>query len=308
MAKEKINGNEELAKAIEKLNVNLVSLVAETSIWATPEICEQLKKETGCVAWYPQVRRGRSGEKKGDKINGITIDDNTYANNTIKMAVGLKREDITDYETCHIWRETCYDERYHTAVPNLVLIPRAIASLSDHSEQIIEALKYRSYELYKWYPEETAIPQMPNNYPNNWREFLRNDRLKISKIILREQEDEVLFEVDEDNYLDKIKKEIGKIKNRVPKYWFPKPTQINSTILITFMRLRSKSKTQFVSRKELKEVCSTIEDFYGNFNQMAHFGENNHGKVFEVDGDNIRLWEPVEKIIIDEWNKYPEFH
>lgn len=55
---------------------------------------------------------------------------------------------------CHIWPGTTYDERYHTLLANLVLIPRILANLSDYFNAVIDVLKYRSYELYGWYPEE----------------------------------------------------------------------------------------------------------------------------------------------------------
>jgi hypothetical protein len=303
----KINGNKELAKAIKKLNIDLVKLVAETSIWVSPLMCEQVKNKKGSVARFPNVRRGKNDETKGDVINGIRIDDNTYANNAIKWAVGIDRKNITDYETCHIWTDTCYNERYHTALPNLVLIPRAIASLSDHSEEIINALKYRSYELYGWYPDEEIQPGEPQNYPTNWKEPVMDGNLKIEKSLLEEQERKVLIEAENDNYKDKVAKEIDKINSKVPK-WFLNPKQINSTILINFMNLLSQSKTRYVSKKSLEQLCSSVKDFAGNFNQMVYFGKNNHGKVFEKDGDDVRLWEAIEKLIWDEWNKYPELH
>jgi RNA processing factor Prp31 len=300
-----MNGNEELAKALEKLNIDLVSLVAETSIWATPEYCEQLKRETGSVAYNPQVRRGKTGEQRGSEIDGIKIDDNTYANTAIKRAVGLKKEDITDYAACHIWADTCYDERYHTAIPNLVLIPRAIAGLSDHSEQIINVLKYRSYELYNWHPEESEVPQKPDNYPTNWIEPFKNN-VKITKQSLKESEEDVSTEEAEEIYLEKNKQEIQKVKNRIPR-WFRNADHINSTILANFMRLRSQSRTKFVSKDELYANCNLVT-FIINFSDMSSIRDHGHGKVFEVDGDEVRLWEPVEKFINDEWNKHPELH
>jgi hypothetical protein len=160
-----VNGIDELTKAIKKLNIDLVSLVAETAIWADPSFCD----DPGTVVLYPDIRRGKSGEKKGTIINGIRIDDNTYANTAIKRACGINKKGIKNYETCHIWPDTCYDERFHTAIPNLVLIPNAIAGLSDFFDDVIKALQYHSYELYNWYSEGYQIPTRPKNYPTNWR-------------------------------------------------------------------------------------------------------------------------------------------
>lgn len=301
----KINGSEEVTKALEKLDFDLVSLIAETSIWADPEYCINLKRNTGSVTMNPKCRRGRTEEKRGDKIDGITIDDNTYANNAIKRAVGIKREDISDYEACHIWANTCYDERYHTAIPNLVLIPRAIASLSDHMEAVIDALKYRSYELYKWKPEEVEeAPLKPAKYPSNWREPQQYIKNIINKKSLQEYEMESLIEIDQIRYCDKIKNEIEKVERRVPK-WLANSTQINSIILNEFMLLACTNKTLCVSKADLETRCilKGVKDFNGNFNQMLHFGDNNHGKVFDMQGEYIKLWEPVQVFIITEWNK-----
>ncbi|MDR1389235.1 MAG: hypothetical protein LBJ31_04600 [Treponema sp.] len=52
---------------------------------------------------------------------------------------------------------------------DLVSIPNAIAGLSDFSDDVIKALQYRSYELYRWYPQGHPEPKKPVNYPANWQ-------------------------------------------------------------------------------------------------------------------------------------------
>ncbi|GHV80430.1 hypothetical protein AGMMS49944_22210 [Spirochaetia bacterium] len=165
-----IDGRNALEKAAKKLCIDLPSLVAETAIWACPTVCVDLSKKHGEPVWYPKYRRGRPGEKKGQVIKGITIDDNTYANAAIKHAVGISRNDIKKYAACHIWEDTCYDEHCHTAIPNLVLIPNAIAGLSDFYKPVIEALQYRSYALYHWLPKGCPVTVKPKNYPTNWQQ------------------------------------------------------------------------------------------------------------------------------------------
>jgi hypothetical protein len=160
-----MNGNTALQNATVKLNIDLVSLIAETSIWADHH------KPGYKEVWYPGFRRGKRGEKKGTVIAGEHIDDNTRANYAIKQACGLssKKQKIEQYTTCHIYPNSCYNANYYTAIPNLVLIPRAVAGLSDFHGEVIAALKYRSYELYGWYPKEEALPVKPKNYPSNWQ-------------------------------------------------------------------------------------------------------------------------------------------
>lgn len=159
-----------LEKAVKKHNIHLTELIAETAIWANPKVHKMLCSDNESGAWFLNVRRGKKGEKKGSIIDGIRIDDNTYANNAIKRAIGVSRDSISGFETCHIWPNTCYNNCYHTTIANLILLPRAIASLTDFDTQIENCLKYRSYELYVWCPEGEKKPNKPEHYPNNWRE------------------------------------------------------------------------------------------------------------------------------------------
>ena len=110
-----------------------------------------------------------AGELRGKDIDGVRFDDNTYANVAIKRATGLRKSAV-GFEACHIWPLTCYDERYHTAPANLVLLPRALAGLSDHDPEIQKALQYRAFELYGWWPSDGPRPVNPEFYPTEWRD------------------------------------------------------------------------------------------------------------------------------------------
>jgi len=158
-----------LRESAARHGVRFDLLVAETAIWAAPEVHSALIAN-GSPAWFPKVRRGRAQtEKRGTNVDGVRFDDNSYANLAIKRAIGRLRQDFDGFETCHIWEKTCYDERYHTAIANLVLLPRALAGFSDHDPQISQALKYRAFELFGWYPSDHGQPERPADYPNKWR-------------------------------------------------------------------------------------------------------------------------------------------
>ena len=149
----------------------LLTLVAETSLWANPEVYKRLVTYGGSGAWHPNVRRFKKGEgeKKGFAKNGDRLDDNTYANHAIKRAlVGTNRKLLSGFSVCHIWPKTCYDKKYHTNIANLVLMPQAIAGLSDFHTEIQLALQFHSYELYHWYPENDKQPIKPKFYPSKW--------------------------------------------------------------------------------------------------------------------------------------------
>lgn len=301
-----MDGNEILVEALDKLQINLNELIAATSIWASMEYCKELELNTGISVRFPNVRRKRHYEKKGDVIDGIRLDDNTYANNAIKNAIGINRKDLTNFHTCHIYPNTCYDERYHTKIQNLVLLPNSIAQLSDNFDEVKKILQYRSFELYGWYPEEEMQPTKPLNYPLNWRDPIELNK-QISPKILHEENRSIALEIDKEIYFDREKEEIEKVYNRVPKWLNKGKTQINSTILITFLELLDDKG--FVSRELLKDKCELlVNDFKGNFSQMAQFGVKNHGKVFEVDKDEVKLWEPISNYVMELYkNNYQSY-
>src|SRR5690606_25555963 len=90
-------------------------------------------------------------------------------------------------------------------------------------------------------------------------------------------------------------KEIDKIYRKLPK-WFKNPDFICSRILIIFLELEKKYGT--VKYDLLADYCSGIKTFKSNFAQMKNFGEKNHGKVFELNGQIVTLWNPVKDNVI----------
>jgi hypothetical protein len=164
----RFDANEMLQRACVKHEIELCVLIAETALWAHPDTHRRQLETHGAPAVFPHIRRLRSGEKRG-LVNGERLDDNSYANMAIKRFLGADRSEIVGFECCHIWPDTCYDPRYHTAIPNLVLLPRALASLSDHHLQVSACLQFRAYQLYGWHPIEHPIPEKPATYPDCWR-------------------------------------------------------------------------------------------------------------------------------------------
>jgi len=161
----------ELREALRRHDVHLSVIIAEVGLWASPEVHHRLVQENGTGAWFPAVRRHRpgKGEKRGDVVDGVTLDDNTWANKALKLALGFPPRSFKGWQVCHVWPGTAYDVRYHTAIANLVLIPRAIASLTDYDPEIVLALKHRSWKLYGWLPEGEQPPPQPTTWPERWR-------------------------------------------------------------------------------------------------------------------------------------------
>ena len=99
---------------------------------------------------------------------------------------------------------------------------------------------------------------------------------------------------DEDQEIKKIERKIGG--------WFSNKHQENSKILYAFIDIYEKNNG-VVKYKQLEEK-SKVNKFKGNYDQMKNFGSKNHGKIFEQDGQNIYLWDKVEKIIWNYYNRY----
>lgn len=164
-----------LKRVLEELGCHhLPLLIARTALWASLKDhldCKHVGNDGKiCYAKYPKVSRKRAGQKRGwnDKEKkDFYLDDNSFPNSQMKAAMRRRGIDPKGYETCHIWEETCYDSRYHTCYANLVLLPRAIAALSDHDDNIRDILKYRAYKLFGFWPdEEKPRPtDPPENYP-----------------------------------------------------------------------------------------------------------------------------------------------
>lgn len=275
----------------QSIETKLIDIIAATAIWVNPN-------KISLKPVYPNTKRGKAKDK-GQILDGVRIDDNTYANVAIKRSISGSVE-FKNYMACHIWPGTTYDERYHTLLANLVLIPRILANLSDFFNEVIDVLKYRSYELYGWHPEGTEIPQRPSYYPQIWREFINesSDTTDTTESISIEEK----YLEEEEYEQNKEALEIAKVHRRIPK-WIERPSQINSRILNLYMNL-SKNASSPIHYKVLKEKYEQMYDnsFKANYDQMKNFGTKNHAKVFyESEKGLISLWEPIAIFVKDQF-------
>jgi hypothetical protein len=173
---ERIEASLIVERASTELGIRLADLIALSSIWLPPEIYGTLAPAHG--VWYPDRRRANLGlrvdgkpvEAVGEVIDGITLDNNTYANTAFKTALGVERDHFVGFHICHIWPNTAYDVACYTNLANLVAIPAELSSLTDHHPQIVACLKYRSWELYHWKPAKEVAPAKPAGYPEKWSE------------------------------------------------------------------------------------------------------------------------------------------
>lgn len=137
---------------------------------------------------------------------------------------------------------------------------------------------------------------------NQLRELNNEKPIDLEKSI---QTSNLIKKPEKTEYLisNQKEKEIDKIYRKLPK-WFKNPDFICSRILIIFLELEKKYGT--VKYDLLADYCSGIKTFKSNFAQMKNFGEKNHGKVFELNGQIVTLWNPVKDNVISEYKRHYE--
>lgn len=163
MKKYKFDGLVELDQPIARRV--LIDLVSKTSYWADKKVFKHLRDKNKFGVWYEHVARGRP---KGTVRKKTLLDDNTYANYAIKRALAGDHRMFRprSFRVCHIYDGKTKDHRYYTCIANLVLLPSAIHSLTDHYKPVMDVLKYRAYEYYRWRPAGAAVPAKPVYYPS----------------------------------------------------------------------------------------------------------------------------------------------
>lgn len=114
------------------------------------------------------------------------VDSNNTANTAIKKAVleTFKQfhpnatfhsnfwKRFQDYEACHVW-DYPGEREYYASICNLVLVPRALAQLTDHNEAVKKLLRFEVYKRFKFYVGNSK-PKMPkkySKYKNLWRQY-----------------------------------------------------------------------------------------------------------------------------------------
>jgi hypothetical protein len=221
----------------------------------------------------------------------VRFDDNSYANVAIKRATGLGKS-AEGFEACHIWPLTCYDERYHTAIANIVLLPRALAGLSDHAIEIQSALQYRAFELYGWFPHGVPQPIKPEFYPSNWREP-QPDTLDVripptTRTASQPASDELS--------LEKRRELAGRIVD-----WSRRPDLNVHKIIALVVRAHDG-----INRKDLVTQVSDVTQSkspYGAVASLLTDSGNAYGCVFLDSGGLIRIHPEVDKLVCSlAWN------
>lgn len=212
-------------ESIENFNLISCKLVAQSAIFCSREVFERVKNgELGSPkygernnegAWYAhKYKRAHANENSGCEDSDVILDDNTYANHAIKYAIcaDLKKYGISisidafeGFEACHIWDETCYNKKYHTSVANIVLLPRSIASLTDHCDAVKKLLQYEAWRRFGFKPEENEYYKLysKDNTNFSYSDYPREEPLYYDSIKWK-------YPLNEDEYTNKRIKRIAK--------------------------------------------------------------------------------------------------
>lgn len=169
------------------------AVIASSALMASPDVVKAVC--AGSLGWQANIGKGnsygswdrmtscRDVKNRTKVIDGVYRDTNVRAGSAIREAILSSVQNYTakslsaakklfrNYNACHIY-PLPNDSRYYCSIPNLALVPAALASLTDYYPQVSDALKYRSYQLYGFVPDGYAAPRRPGFYNRlQWRKI-----------------------------------------------------------------------------------------------------------------------------------------
>jgi hypothetical protein len=125
--------------------------------------------QTNGKAVFPVVRDPyRPGEI--DLVKAVMFDNNTSPTRTFEWAAQASKS--RDVQFNHVWADAKNRDTY-TALWNLCVTPAFLAKTTDGSNhpEVIEALKYRSFELFGFVPSGFSTPKPPLGYDSlKWKD------------------------------------------------------------------------------------------------------------------------------------------
>lgn len=94
-----------------------------------------------------------------------------------------------------------------------------------------------------------------------------------------------------------VVREKEKVARKLKK-WAVNQHQINAQILNAFLKLRRYGSDR-VTVSMMRNQLPNIKSFQSNFDQMKSISSKNHGKVFDVSGDEVTVWSIVEAEVLE---------
>ena len=165
------------------LAASIIDLIARNSWWVNPNVYHAIK------VVYPKTRRTKGGEEEREQvINGIRLWDNQPASHAFWLAMGKTRNKIKNFNVCHIYEESVWNQDHFTNLANITAFPESLESLSEW-KTIADVLKYHSYMIYGYKGPKNEIPTTPKYYPKSWR-YVSNPSQREKEMIMEKLKDQ----------------------------------------------------------------------------------------------------------------------
>lgn len=159
------DGKKELLKLAKIAGLSKEQLVAEHTLFTHPKTVLKTQNKNLFSIIRDQKNRGKILNIKGVSLMAC---DNTGPQHAFEWSNGNIKK--TDIQINHIYSDSKNVEIY-TSVANLCATPTFIAKLTDTDPEIRNLLKYRAYELYRFYVNNP--PEKPEAYSKlKWMPFL----------------------------------------------------------------------------------------------------------------------------------------
>ena len=170
----------------------IASLIERTARWVSPETFKFLP------LWYPEYARRGSFYKTNwsepqmnkNRETGASVhkaESNTYANETLTLALGLRKNLRPNWSCCHIWgvddaryqssNVVLMDRRFYSCVGNMVLLPTPLKAFTDTMPEIKAMLRLCARNLYEWQCDHERMYEINaaldtwidwQSYPESW--------------------------------------------------------------------------------------------------------------------------------------------
>lgn len=156
----------------------IIDWVAARSLWVHPEAVRRVP------VVFPQTRRKRHDEKRGDIIDGLRVGTNVPAQEAFWTARGESGKDYRNQYVCHLYDASPYLPLHNTHLANLCVFPRGIQSMSEWAP-VQAVLHWHAYQLYGYTGPEEEPPTEPAYYPTLWPGIAQHEPKDLESIVLR---------------------------------------------------------------------------------------------------------------------------
>ena len=170
----------------------IMSLVERTAQWVSPETFKLLP------VWFPEhARRGLFYKKNWSepqmnrsRATGNSIhksEGNLYAMQALTLALGLRKQQRTNWSCCHMWgvddasyqrsNTVVQDSRFFSCVGNMILLPSPLKAFTDTMPEVKAMLRICASNLYGWQCDHEELSEGNliltkwndwDAYPDSW--------------------------------------------------------------------------------------------------------------------------------------------